>query len=161
MAHEDSLLGDYEEYTKKFEIMKRSLEDSKNEWFEKVNSLFEMSSDFTKLGEVQILSLSYRHGLVDYTYGDLTKSYIRMKTICDKSKKRVLLESKRNYDYKLSTDKERTIVMDSDIRVLTEMLETIDSYITMYKDMIKTLDNMNYMIKNRIELYKVMNGDKL
>ena len=29
MTREDGLLGDYEEYTKKFEIMKNSLEDSK------------------------------------------------------------------------------------------------------------------------------------
>lgn len=161
MKQEDNSINEFEDHSKNFDIMRESLEDSKNDWFEKINKLFEMSSDFTKLGEVQILSLSYRHGLVDYTYGDLTKSYIRMKTICDKARKRVLLDTKRNYDFKLSTDKERSIVMDSDIRVLTEMSETIDSYITMYKDMIKTLDNMNYMVKNRIELYKVMNGDKL
>lgn len=137
------------------------LEKRREYWNRKINELVLLSSDFNSIPELQVKLLSYRHELIDYLAGDLNTILGKSKTVLDKVKKNILLDVKTNYDYRLTSDKEKSIVIDADSRVCEEMVELIESQMFFIKETIKTLDNLGYNIKNTIDFRKFISGGNI
>jgi len=146
-------------YTGKVKVLEEILDSKRNHFLEEIDKLIMSSGDFDKISEIQINMLSMRHRLIDYLSGDLTKAMIQAKTLYDKGKKSSLIEIKTKYSIKISTEKEKSIVIDADTRVLKEMIDLIDSQMYFVKEGIRTLDNLGYALKNRIEIYKFTHGE--
>ena len=145
--------------SEKNQLLQEKLEKRRNDWTFKIDELIKKSSDFDKTAEVQVLLLSYRHALVDYIAGDLSVGLSKAQTFLEKTRKTVLLETKTNYNYKLSSDKEKGTIMDADSRIPEEMLELLESQMYFCKECIKLLDNLGFSIKNRIDFQKFINGE--
>ena len=143
------------------DILSGKLEKRREYWNRKVNELVLLSSDFNSIPELQVKLLSYRHELIDYLAGDLNTILGKSKTVLDKVKKNILLDVKTNYDYRLTSDKEKSIVIDADSRVCEEMVELIESQMFFIKETIKTLDNLGYNIKNTIDFRKFISGGNI
>ena len=148
-----------EKYSEMSANFQEKLEVTRTDWYTKIGDLIAMSRDFEKLADVQVLQLSYRHQLIEYCYGSLSKAIIQVKSIYEKNKKTCLLESKVNFDFKLNTEKERFVVIDADMRTVEEMIEIFEAQMNFVKESIKLLDNLGFSIKSRIEMYKIMGGD--
>lgn len=154
-----STLKNEEHYSEMSEKFQARLNKTRTDWYSKIDDLINLSRDFDKLPDVQVLQLSYRHQLTEYCFGDLTKALIQVKSIYEKNKKSCLLESKINFDFKLNTEKERFIVIDADMRTIEEMIEIFEGQLGYVKETIKLLDNLGFSIKSRIEMYKIMGGE--
>lgn len=142
----------------RIKLLETKLDDKRKFFLKEINSLVIQSNDFDIIPDVQVKMLSIRHKLIDYLTTDLSNGNIQAKTLLDKGRKNTLIEIKTKYNVKISTEKEKTIVIDADTRHLKAMIELIDAQIYFVKESVKLLDNLGYAIKNNIEVYKFKNG---
>lgn len=147
------------EYRKKIETLSEKLDKQKKEFFNNVQDLILSSSDFDRIPDIQVQMLSQRHRLLDYMTNDLNKALVSSKTLYEKGRKNSLIQMKTNYDVRLTSDREKTIIGDADTRVFKEMIELIDAQIYFVKETIKLLDNLAYSIRNRVDIYKFQHGE--
>jgi len=153
-----SILRNEELYKDKVKLLQEKLDEKRTFFSNEMQSIISESGDVDHLSETQVRLLSIRHNLVDYYVSEVNKALIQANTFYEKGKKSVLMQTKTNYDVRLTSDKEKQIIIDADTRVLQEMIELINGQVYYIKETVKTIDTLAFSIKNRIELYKFQHG---
>ena len=123
---------------------------SRKEWSTKLDSIIKMLSDITKITELEVLRLSYRHMIVD-TITDLNILIYKKQTEYSNYYKQLYINYKTNYNLKLNqseTDK----FIESDLSEFKKQIYLIENHVYFFKECIKTVDNIAYAIKNKIQI---------
>ncbi len=151
-------LRNEEQYKDKVKLLQEKLDEKRESFSNEINTLILESGHFDTIPETQVKLLSLRHQLIDYYTGVVNKALVQANTFYEKGKKNVLLQTKTNYDVRLTSDKEKQIVIDADTRVLQEMIELIEAQVYYIKESVKLLDSLTFSIKNRIDIHKFEHG---
>jgi hypothetical protein len=139
-----------DEFADKNKILEDLIQKDKISWGEKIGTIIKMSGEVSKIGEAQVLMLSYRHQLVDAmtdTHFNLYKINVKF----EKAFKERYLWYMNNQD-RAFTGGERDKFVRADLSELKRQSLMVESHIEFYRECIKTLDNLGFAIKRRMEL---------
>ena len=139
-----------DEFVEKNATLERLIQDDKRKWGEKISVIISMSGDMSKIGEAQVLMLSYRHQLVD----SMTDTHFNLYKINTKYEKAF---KERYLYYTLEDDRkftggEKDKFVRADLSELRRQSQMVESHIEFYRECIRTLDNLGFAIKRRMEL---------
>ena len=139
-----------DEFVEKNATLERLIQDDKRKWGEKISTIINMSGDVQKIGEAQVLMLSYRHQLVD-AMTDTHFNLYKINTKYEKAFKERYLYYTFEDDRKF-TGGEKDKFVRADLSELRRQSQMVESHIEFYRECIKTLDNLGFAIKRRMEL---------
>lgn len=134
------------------------LESKRTFYNDSISEMIAESVYLDKIPEVQVKMLSIRHKLIDYLANDLSRVLVKSNNLLNSKREEILIEMRTKSNLDLKTEKQKTIILDSKTRDITDIISSIDFQMYFVKENIKLLDSLAFAIKNRIELYKFKNG---
>lgn len=143
---EETLLEN-DRYTDSNKKIEEKIDAYQKHWNDKLQKLFPMIKDFSKLSEAEVLHLSYRHQVNDTLFTLLSK--LSKKTQLKKKIEKELL-SNPNIK-KLRTKKEKYVYIDSVMSGLERQIELLQIFIDFCRSVIDTIDKVSFTISHRIK----------
>ena len=139
-----------DDFAEKNKTLEELIGKDKSSWSEKIMEIIKMSGAMNKIGEAQVLMLSYRHQLVDAmtdTHFNLYKINVKYEKAFRDRYLYYAHESQKSY-----TGGEKDKIVRADLSELKRQSLMIESHIEFYRESIKTLDNLGFALKRRMEL---------
>ena len=139
-----------DDFVDKNKVLEELILLDKSSWGEKISTIIKMSGDVSKIGEAQVLMLSYRHQLIDAltdTHFNLYKINVKYEKAFASRYQWYMHENDRSY-----TGGERDKFVRADLSELKRQSLMVESHIEFYRECVKTLDNLGFAIKRRMEL---------
>lgn len=139
-----------DEFTDKNKVLEELISKDKSSWGEKIMDIIKMSGTMTKIGEAQVLMLSYRHQLVD-AMTDTHFNLYKINTKYEKAFRDRYLYYTHDHQHSYNGGEKDKLVR-ADLAELKRQSLMIESHIEYYRECIRTLDNLGFALKRRMEL---------